>query len=141
MTVHEFPSAARADPQSPKPPTEVLSREVQLLEQCVTYLASWAAYHAAFQIDMGELESVYCPEGPGIKYLRAADKALRSLNRLSPACKLGQGPLSIKELRAKAIVCRAMEKEAPGDLTDDERLYVRLFAQEVEDFLAARADR
>jgi len=137
----EFPSRTSSRRRAPKPSAKAeMSREDQILEQCAIYLQSMAAYRAADQIDTGDLDFLDGPAGPCTQYFKAADKAILRLIGLSQAHKPSCPPLSPSELKAKAVVCRVMEKEATEGLRRDERVYVRFFVREVEDFLAAQAD-
>ncbi len=104
------------------------------------YAQSIAAYHAGFEADAtGDSDFAGCSKGAlGGKHFRRADKAILKLVGLSPVGRTGSKPLSQAELKAKARVCQIMDKHA-GELTPSERCFVRVFAREVEDFLAAEA--
>jgi hypothetical protein len=115
----------------------------KIIEQCVIYLQSKAAFKAGFDADTtGDSDFAGCGKGaPGARHFKKADKALRKLVCLSPADRSGAQPLTTDEIKSKATVCRVMEWEADTELTKDERTYVRFFAREVEDYLAAQLEQ
>ena len=107
----------------------------EIIEQCVIYLQSKAAWLAGFEGDT-TWDGLFAGSGKGElgrPHLRKADQAFRKLVGLSPAYCVGRSPLKFEELKAKAIVCRVMEESADTDLTQDERCFVRFFVREVED--------
>jgi hypothetical protein len=111
-----------------------ISERSEIIEQCVIYVQHLAAYDAGFSIDCtGEAE--YCGKGGQI---RKARRAMCKLIGLSPHKTPGAAPLTALELYAKAGVLAAMyglrKDEEPND---DEAAYIRFFAGEVSDFLAA----
>jgi hypothetical protein len=106
----------------------------KIIEQCVIYVQALAAYDAGFSVDHTG-DSHYAGKGREIK---KASRAMLKLIGLSPHCKAGAAPLSALELHAKAGVLAAMYGLRDGDGPDAvEMAYIRFFAGEVIDFLAA----
>jgi len=106
----------------------------KIIEQCVIYVQQLAAYDAGFGVDRtGDAD--HCGKGG---HIRNAQRAMCKLIGLSPHKTPGAGPLSALELYAKAGVLAAMyglrKDEEPNE---DEAAYIRFFAGEVSDFLAA----
>ncbi len=108
-----------------------------IIEQCVIHLQSKAAFKAGFEADGGNFELAGCHKGQlGARHFKKADQALRKLIGLSPAHVPGSSPLTTAELKSKSAVLKVMEWESiETDLTNDERIYVRFLAQEIEDYL------
>ena len=106
----------------------------EIIKQCVIYVGCLAAYEAGFSVDRTG-DSEYAGKGGHVK---KASRAMSKLLGLSPHAKPGTPPLTALELRAKAGVLAAMYGlrlcEAPDKI---EQAYIRLFAGEVSDFLAA----
>jgi hypothetical protein len=100
----------------------------------VIYVQQIAAYDAGFNVDhTGDCD--YAGKGG---HLKKAHRAMFELVALSPDRKPGAQPLTALELYAKAGVLAAMfglRKHASPD--QDERAYIRFFADEVSDFLNA----
>lgn len=100
----------------------------------MAYVQNLAAHEAGFRVDVTG-NSEYAGSGRRIKN---ANRAMLKLIALSRHFKAGAAPLTAHELHAKAIVLAGMY-----GLCNDERLdpiemaYVRMFAGEVSDFLAA----
>ena len=119
-------SKAKAKPAKPD--------SSKIIEQCVIYVQHLAAYDAGFSVDRtGNAE--YCGKGGQIKKAR---RAMCKLIGLSPHTTFDAAPLTPLELYAKAGVLAAMyglRKDEGPDET--ELVYVRFFAGEVSDFLAA----
>jgi hypothetical protein len=105
----------------------------EIIEQAVIYVQSVAAHHAGFEADPTD-DSKYAS---GVSVARA-EKALTKLNALSP----WKGPhskscLSADELHAKAKVLGLMYGLTEHlDLNETEKAFIRLFAGEVQDFIA-----
>jgi hypothetical protein len=106
----------------------------KIIEQCVIYVQSLAAYDAGFSVDRTG-NSDYAGDGSHIRKARAA---MIKLIGISPHCTAGAPPLTASELHAKAGVLVAMyglrKDEGPDEI---EMAYIRFFAGEVSDFLAA----
>jgi hypothetical protein len=107
----------------------------------VIYLQCKAAYKAGFDADKtGDSTFAGCGKGQlGRHPFRKADKAILKLVGLSPIGAAGRPALTLRELQAKVAVCRVMEWET-DELSRDERLYVRFFVREVEDYLATTGE-
>jgi hypothetical protein len=106
----------------------------KIIEQCVLYVQALAAYDAGFSVDHTG-NSRYAGKGPQIKY---ASRAMSKLIGLSPHLKAGAATLSALELHAKAGVLATMYGLRKGEGPDaTEMAYIRFFAGEVIDFLAA----
>jgi hypothetical protein len=111
-----------------------ISERSEIIEQCVIYVQHLAAYDAGFSVDLtGDAE--YCGKGGQIKKARCA---MCKLIGLSPHKTPGTASLTALELYAKAGVLAAMyglrKDEGPDEI---EMAYIRFFAGEVSDFLAA----
>ena len=106
----------------------------KIIEQCVIYVQQLAAYDAGFKVDHTG-ESDFASKGGQI---RKARRAMLKLIGLSPYLKPGAKPILAIELHAKAGVLAAMyglqNRECPDET---EKTYIRFFAAEVSDFLAA----
>jgi hypothetical protein len=113
---------------------EVKPEGSKIIEQAVIYVQQMAAYDAGFSADRtGDAEYAgKCGE------IKKANRAICKLIGLSPHKTPGAEPLTPDELFAKAGVLAAMyglrKDEEPNE---DERAYIRFFAGEVLDFLAA----
>jgi hypothetical protein len=106
----------------------------KIIEQCVIYVQALAAYDAGFSVDRTG-NSRYAGKGRQIKN---ASRAISKLIGLSPHCRAGAAPLSALELHAKAGVLATMYGLRNGEQPDaTEMAYIRFFAGEVIDFLAA----
>ena len=105
----------------------------KIIEQCVIYVQSIAAYDAGFAVDHTG-DSDYAGKGG---QMRNAKRAMSKLIALSSHLKGGATPLTAIELHAKAGVLAAMyglrKDEQPDPI---EQTYIRFFAGEVSDFLA-----
>jgi len=106
----------------------------KIIEQCVIYVQCLAAYDAGFSVDhTGDAD--YAGKG---RQISKARRAMAKLIGLSPHCRAGTEPLTASELHAKAGVLAAMyglrNHECPDKI---EQTYIRFFAVEVSDFLAA----
>jgi hypothetical protein len=105
----------------------------KIIEQCVIYVQQLAAY-AGFSVDRTG-NSEHCGKGDQMK---KAHRAMCKLIGLSPHKRPGAAALSPIELHAKATVLAAMyglrKDEEPNEI---ETAYIRFFAGEVSDFLAA----
>jgi hypothetical protein len=118
-----------------KPAAETIGAELsEIIKQCVIYVQQLAAYDAGMSVDRsGNFD--YAGSG---REVRKARRAMLKLIALSPPCKTGAAPLTALELHAKADVLTAMyglrDDEEPDHV---ERAYIRFFAAEVTDFLAA----
>ena len=110
------------------------SQTSKIIEQCVIYVQQMAAYDAGFNVDhTGDCD--YATKG---SHFRKARRAMFKLIGLSPHLTAGAPPLTSLELHAKAGVLVAMFGLRNGATPDaDERAYIRFFAGEVSDFLAA----
>jgi hypothetical protein len=118
-------------PAAAETPTE----RSKIIEQCVTYVQSLAAYDAGFNVDCTG-NSEYCGKGSQIKKAR---RAMCKLIGLSPHGKWGAAPLTAEELHAKAGVLAAMYGLRKDEQPDEtETAYVRFFAGEVTDYLASQ---
>ena len=107
----------------------------EIIEQCVIFLQCKAAFKAGFDADVGDFIFAGCGKGQGGRQYKNADGALRKLIELSRTV-AGNPPLTADELRAEAVVLRGVVAGlADRELTKDEKLYVRFFASEVEDYL------
>ena len=110
------------------------TKHSEIIKQCVIYVQLLAAYDAGFDVDHTG-DSEYAGKG---RQLGKARRVLSKLIGLSPHCKAGAVPLNALELHAKAGVLAAMyglrKHEHPDAI---EQAYVRFFAGEVSDFLAA----
>ena len=111
-----------------------ISERSEIIEQCVIYVQHLAAYDAGFSVDRtGNAE--YCGKGGQIKKAR---RAMCKLIGLSPHTTFDAAPLTPLELYAKAGVLAAMYGLRKDEGPDETELaYVRFFAGEVSDFLAA----
>lgn len=106
----------------------------KIIEQCVICVQQLAAYDAGFKVDHTE-DSDIAGKGGQIKKARRAMLKLIGLQSLSNA---GAKPISAIELHAKAGVLAAMYGLQNHECPDEtERTYIRFFAEEVSDFLAA----
>ena len=106
----------------------------KIIEQCVIYVQCLAAYDAGFRVDhTGDAD--YAGKG---RQISKARRAMAKLVGLSPYLRTGAAPLTALELHAKAGVLAAMyglrNQEQPDKI---EQAYIRFFAGEVSDFLAA----
>ena len=112
----------------------VVPAHSKIIEQCVIYVQQLAAYDAGFEVDHTG-DSDYANKGGHFKKAR---RAMCELIGLSPHKTPGAGALTALELHAKAGVLAAMyglrKHEHPDEI---EQAYVRFFAGEVSDFLAA----
>lgn len=104
----------------------------EIILQCVIYAQALGAYYAGYKVDASG-DSRYAGRGNEIK---SAQRAMVKLNTFSRT--EGAPPLTAQELYAKAGVLAAMyglqKDEEPNE---DERTYVRFFADEVMACLAA----
>jgi hypothetical protein len=106
----------------------------KIIEQCVIYVQSVAAYDAGFSIDVSG-DSDYAGKGD---HLESAKRAMVKLLGLSPHTRAGATPLTPAELFAKAAVLAAiigLRKDHEPDHI--ETAYIRFFSGEVTDFLTA----
>jgi hypothetical protein len=104
----------------------------EIIKQAVIYVQQMSAYDAGFSVDLTG-DSEYAGKSDEIK---KAHRAMCKLIGLSPLP--GGTALSPIELHAKAAVLAAMyglRKDEEPDET--ERAYIRFFAREVVNFLAA----
>jgi hypothetical protein len=112
----------------------------ETIDQCVIYAQSIGAFNAGFEVDHTRNSEHAGCEGLGRKHLRKAKRALHRLIALSPAGIEGRAPLAREELAAKAGVLKNM---APtGEILEFdpiEKVFLRLFAREVEDYCQAEA--
>jgi hypothetical protein len=122
---------AKRKKQTPKAPAADRS---EIIKQCVIYVQQLAAYDAGFKVDHTD-DSDHASKGGQIKKAR---RAMLRLIGLSPHQRAGAAPLTSLELHAKAGVLAAMyglqRSECPDAI---EKAYIRFFASEVSDFLAA----
>jgi len=113
----------------------------EIIVQSTVYLQAMAAYEAGFRADAtGDWD--YAGAGSdklGGRQLCKASKALAKLVALSPAFAAGRVPLTREELFAKAAVMAVVSKQLEVFAEPDkvERETIRLFAQEVTDYLSA----
>jgi hypothetical protein len=114
----------------------------EIIEQCVIYAQSIAAFNAGCEVDhTGDLDYGGSGKGQlGHRPLRKAKLALIRLIALSPAGNSGGSPLSREELLAKAGVMSiiGMETNSFKQPEHFEGAYIRFFAREVEDYLRAQ---
>jgi hypothetical protein len=110
----------------------------ETIDQCVIYAQSIGAFNAGFEVDHTKNSEHAGCDGLGKKHIRKAKRALHRLIALSPACIEGRAPLTRKELAAKAGVLKNMAPTG-GTLEFDpiEKVFLRLFAREVEDYCQA----
>ena len=107
-----------------------------IIEQCVIYAQSIAAFHAGFTVDHTD-DNDFAGELGG----ECLDKARTALNRLcglSPAFRSGMAPLASKELLAKATVLGIMGADSTNAQPREMACYIRFFAAEVEQYLRAQ---
>jgi hypothetical protein len=103
----------------------------KIIEQCVIYVQQLAAYDVGFGVDRTS-EAEHCGKGGQIK------KARRAMSRLIDLGGIPGASLTPLELRAKAGVLAGMYGLRKHEDTDEiETTYIRLFAREVVDYLAA----
>ena len=116
-----------------KKPTNESCRSA-IIEQCVIYVQCLAAYDAGLSVDSTG-DSEYAGNG---RQISKAKRAMTKLIGLGPHAREGASPLSVLELHAKAAVLAKMYGlRNHEDLDQIEQAYVRFFAGEVSDFLAA----
>jgi hypothetical protein len=111
-----------------------------IIEQCVIYAQSIAAYNVGFKVDPTRPCDHAGAHALGSEYQQRADAAVRKLVGLSPAGG-NKPPLSREELCAKAGVLWIMA--SPGGTFSPEpheEAFVRVFAREVEDYLNSGAE-
>jgi hypothetical protein len=117
-----------------KTKTEPAAKRSEIIEQCVVYAQSIAAHAAGFEAD----HTCNCDYAGANRLLKKAKRAMIRLIALSPAHGSGP-PLSALELRSKASVLGLMKGLENGDCLDEvEAAYIRIFAGEVQDFLASQ---
>jgi hypothetical protein len=118
-----------------------ISERSEIIEQCVVYAQSIAAYNAGFKVDHTGDSNNAGSQALGGPYLRKARRALIKLIALSPACRSERPPLSREELFAKAGVMSiiGMETDSFKQPENVECAFIRFFAREVEDYLRAIA--
>jgi hypothetical protein len=106
----------------------------KIIEQCVIYVQQLAAFNAGFSVDhTGDCD--FASKGGRLK---KASRAMCTLISLSPHTSPGAPALTALELRAKASVLSAMNGLQQHHQPDAvEQAYIRIFAREVSDFLAA----
>ena len=106
----------------------------KIIEQCVIYVQQLAAYDAGFKVD----HTGDCDHASKGRQIKKARRALFKLICLSPHMRSGAPPLTSLKLHAKVGVVAAMYGLRKGEHpSDDEQTYIRFFAGEVSDFLAA----
>jgi hypothetical protein len=121
-----------------KPAVEKTTPRSEIIEQCVIYAQSIAAYQAGFKVDSsGEFDYAGSDKGQhGRRHCRQAERALLRLVELCPA-KDGERPLlSREEMRAKAGVLSIIGKNTT-EFTITEKIegaYIRCFALELDDY-------
>ena len=128
---------AQAKKQRSTPRRRAASKKQQaasksvIIEQCVIYLQSVAAYSAGCEADGYNCDIAGAGAPLGKEQLEAADRALNKLVGLS-ASRSSKTPLSIPEIRAKAAVCEGMMKfNGPNVLETAHILFLQGFAHEV----------
>ena len=113
--VHSTPrkTASKIKVKKKKTPTKKSGpKKSGIIEQCVIYAQSIAAYNAGFKVDpTGHFDHAGA-HALGSEYLQRAAGALGKLVGLSPAFITGKPPLSREELFAKAGVLGIMT--SPG---------------------------
>jgi hypothetical protein len=104
------------------------------------YVQAMAAYDAGFNADAtgNFAHAGGANDQLGGKQLQKAQKALLKLIAISPADMAGRPVLTREELFAKAAVAAVVSKQVDA-WNAIECAYIRLFAQEVSDFLRAPA--
>jgi hypothetical protein len=116
-----------------QPEAAVPAKRSEIIEQSMVYVQCLAAREAAFTVD-GTGDSEYA----GRVGLKKSHRAMVRLVALSPHKAPGAPPLTALELYAKAKVLDAtygLQNDAePNEI---ELAYIRFFAGEVADFLAA----
>jgi hypothetical protein len=115
------------------PRKAIAPQRSKIIEQCVIYVQSLAAYDAGFSIDVSG-DSDYAGKGD---HLETAKRAMLKLFGLSPHGR-GTTPLTPAELFAKAAVLAkivGLRKDHEPDHI--ETAYIRFFSGEVTDFLTA----
>src|SRR5947209_3248049 len=131
---------ARAKRKNTAESAKTADERSEIIEQCVVYVQSRAAYEAGFKADhTGEGDYAGAGAKLGKRHLRKAQRALLRLITLiiSPTDRPGRPPLSKDELFAKARVLQVISMPKGDDPV--EGAYVRFFALEVEDYLRAAA--
>jgi hypothetical protein len=109
------------------------AKRSEIVEQCVVYAQSIAAYQAGFKIDpTGDFDYAGCGKGQGGRRpFRQADRALFRLVALSSAYPGERPLLSREEMRAKAGVLSIIGTQP---LEKIEGAYIRFFAIELDDY-------
>jgi hypothetical protein len=130
-------SNARRTPRAPLSP----AAHSDIIRHATIYVQSMAAYQAGFKADATGNFAYAGAKGsqPGGRQLHKADKSLRKLVAISPACMAGRAPLTREELYAKAAVLTVVtqQMEVFSEPNRFERVFISLFAQETTDYLAS----
>jgi hypothetical protein len=131
----KIPKRRRGRPRKPAPASDPAKSGI--IEQCVIYAQSIAAFHAGFTVDHTD-DNDFAGEFGG-EFLDKARIALNRLCGLSPAFRSGSAPLASKELLAKATVLGLMGADSTNAQPAEMACYIRFFVREVEQYLEARA--
>jgi hypothetical protein len=111
------------------------AKRSEIIEQCVIYAQSIAAYQAGFEAT-DDFDYAGCDKGQGGRRpFRQADRALLRLIALS-AVNAGDRLPTLEELAARTRVLSVIRKHT-GDFTHPETIessYICLFAGELEDY-------
>jgi hypothetical protein len=122
-----------------KPAVEKTSERSEIIEQCLIYAQSIAAYNAGFYVDpTGDFDYAGCGSNQlGRQHFRNAKRALIKLVALGG----GVPTLSRDELFAKARVVRLLQKtDAKRSPEKHEVEYVTRFAKDVSQYLQLQED-
>jgi hypothetical protein len=122
-----------------KPAVEKKTERSEIIEQCVIYAQSIAAYNAGFNVDRtGDFDYAGCGSNQlGQHHFRNAKRALIKLVVLGRDLPT----LSRDELFAKARVARLLQDTGAGRNPEKyEAEYVRRFAKDVSQYLQLQED-
>ena len=136
--VHSTPrkTAPKIQPVPAKKSKEKGAARSEIIEQCVIYAQSIAAFQAGFKVD-GSSDFDYAGSGKGQRGRRPARQAEHALLRLVAlsSANYAEKPIpSREEMLAKAGVLSIIGMETDGFKHPEkmEGVYVRFFAQELE---------
>src|SRR5258708_25616533 len=100
---------ARAKRKNTAESAKTADERSEIIEQCVVYVQSRAAYEAGFKADhTGQGDYAGAGAKLGKRHLRKAQRGLLRLIALSPTDRPGRPPLSKDELFAKARVLQVI---------------------------------